>query len=47
MIDGGVRIPNFNDGYTGEAPDIGAFELGRPPLKFGREGTGAPPAPWQ
>ena len=47
MVDGGVRIPNFNDDFGGAAPDIGAFEVGRPPLRFGREGSGAPPAPWQ
>jgi hypothetical protein len=47
MIDGGVRIPNFNDDHAGAAPDIGAFETGRPPLKFGREAAGAPAAPWE
>jgi hypothetical protein len=47
MIDGGIRIPNFNDGFAGKAPDIGAFERGRPPLKFGREGQSFPPAPWE
>ncbi len=26
--DAGVRIPNFNDGYIGEAPDMGAVETG-------------------
>jgi hypothetical protein len=33
--DAGVRIPNFNDGYLGRAPDIGAHEAGRPPMQFG------------
>jgi hypothetical protein len=47
MIDGGVRIPNFNDDYAGAAPDVGAFEAGRPPLRFGREGSDAPRAPWE
>jgi hypothetical protein len=47
MIDGGVRIPNFNDDFAGAAPDVGAFEVGRPPLKFGRVGIGAPRAPWE
>lgn len=36
VIDSGVPLPNFNDGHTGKAPDLGAFETGRPPLQFGR-----------
>ncbi|MDF1780563.1 MAG: fibronectin type III domain-containing protein [Alcanivoracaceae bacterium] len=28
VIDAGVVIPNINDGYTGSAPDLGAYELG-------------------
>ena len=47
MMDGGTPIPNFNDGFVGKAPDVGAFERGLPPLKFGREGAGRPFAPWQ
>lgn len=35
--DAGVRLPNFNDQYTGKAPDIGAQEAGTPPLEFGVE----------
>jgi hypothetical protein len=27
-IDGGVAIANVNDGFTGSAPDLGAYELG-------------------
>jgi hypothetical protein len=34
-VDGGVRLPNFNDGFIGSAPDIGAQESGAPPLRFG------------
>jgi hypothetical protein len=34
-IDRGVRLPNFNDGYVGAAPDIGAQETGAPILQFG------------
>src|SRR5262249_28445214 len=34
-IDRGVRLPGFNDDFTGAAPDIGAFETGLPPLRFG------------
>ena len=36
-LDAGVRLPGFNDGFVGAAPDIGAFENGAPPLRFGRE----------
>jgi hypothetical protein len=36
VIDGGVPLPGFNDGFTGAAPDLGAFETGTPPLQFGR-----------
>jgi hypothetical protein len=33
--DQGVPIPNFNDGYSGAAPDVGAHEGGRPAMRFG------------
>jgi hypothetical protein len=33
--DAGVRLPNFNDHFTGAAPDIGAHEAGQPPMEFG------------
>ena len=36
-IDKGVGLPGFNDDYQGAGPDIGAFENGNPPLRFGRE----------
>ncbi len=36
LIDGGARIPGFNDSFKGEGPDVGAFEVGAPPLEFGR-----------
>jgi len=32
---GGQVIPNFSDGYTGAAPDIGAHQHGTPPMQFG------------
>jgi hypothetical protein len=47
-IDQGARLPGFNDEHQGRAPDIGAFENGNPPLRFGREA--APTfsrAPWE
>jgi hypothetical protein len=34
-VDKGARLPNFNDGFQGKAPDIGAQELGAEPLRFG------------
>ena len=33
--DAALRLPNFNDGYMGQAPDIGAHEAGTPLLEFG------------
>lgn len=36
MIDGGKRIPGFNDDFKGSAPDVGAFEVGAAPLEYGR-----------
>lgn len=47
IVDSGVRIPGFNDDYAGKAPDLGAFELGRPPLRFGRRVQGNIWAPWE
>ncbi len=31
----GEPIPNFSDGFTGKAPDIGAHQRGAPPMQFG------------
>jgi hypothetical protein len=36
-FDAGTLLPNFNDGYTGAAPDIGAHEYGTPDRAFGIE----------
>lgn len=36
LIDAGVILPGFNDGFSGKAPDLGAFETSLPPLQFGR-----------
>jgi hypothetical protein len=47
VIDSGVTIPNFNDDYAGKAPDLGAFELGRPPIRFGRRAVSGVWAPWE
>jgi hypothetical protein len=38
--DAGVRIPNFNDDFTGKAPDMGAHEAGterEPPMNANRK----------
>jgi hypothetical protein len=34
----GEILPNFSDGYSGKAPDIGAHPRGAPPLRFGIQG---------
>jgi hypothetical protein len=47
-LDKGVRIPGFNDDYQGDAPDIGAFENGNAPARFGRDAApGFVRAPWE
>jgi hypothetical protein len=43
-VDAGVRLPNVNDDYTGKAPDLGAYEVGRPAPVYGpRAGTTVAP----
>jgi len=34
-VDAGVRIPGVNDDFTGRAPDLGAYEVGRPVPHYG------------
>jgi hypothetical protein len=34
-VDAGVRLPNINDGFTGRAPDLGAYETGSPIPHYG------------
>jgi hypothetical protein len=34
-IDAGVELPTITDGFTGRAPDLGAFESGRPGFQYG------------
>jgi hypothetical protein len=34
-VDGGVRLPGVNDGFTGSAPDLGALEMGRAEPHYG------------
>ena len=45
-VDAGAVVPNLSDGYTGTAPDLGAFERGTSaPLYGPRPSTGPPAAP--
>ena len=34
-VDAGVMLPNINDGYTGVAPDLGAYERGKSLPQYG------------
>jgi hypothetical protein len=34
-INAGQILPGFNDGYTGKAPDLGAYEFGSPLPQYG------------
>ena len=34
-VDAAVVIPNVNDNFTGKAPDLGALEVGAPPVVYG------------
>jgi hypothetical protein len=34
-IDAGVRVPNVNDDFVGQAPDLGAYERGKPLPVYG------------
>jgi hypothetical protein len=47
VIDSGLVIANFNDDYAGKGPDLGAFEAGNPPLKFGRQANSTSWAAWE
>ncbi len=42
-IDAGVRLPNINDDFTGERPDLGAYEFGKPVPVYGPRGRGSRP----
>jgi hypothetical protein len=47
VVDGGTPLANFNDNFAGRAPDLGAFEVGRPPLRFGRRAVDNIWAAWE
>jgi hypothetical protein len=38
-FDKGMRLPNFNDGFGGSGPDVGAHEAGSAPMKLGVGGA--------
>ncbi len=38
-VDVGEVLANVNDGFAGNAPDLGAYELGHPPPEYGPGGT--------
>jgi hypothetical protein len=45
--DAGVPVPNLSERFEGEAPDLGAFELGRPLPHYGpRKNDDGPGAEW-
>ncbi len=37
-MDAGTVLPNVNDGFTGQAPDLGAYEVGHPRVHYGPPG---------
>jgi hypothetical protein len=34
-VDAGIELPTITDGFTGKAPDLGAYELGQPAPHYG------------
>lgn len=38
-FDAGEHLPNFNDDFQGDGPDVGAYEVGQDPLEFGVDAT--------
>jgi hypothetical protein len=34
-VDAGVRLTGINDDFTGQAPDLGAFEVGKAVPHYG------------
>jgi hypothetical protein len=34
-VDAGIVLPNFSDGFSGKAPDLGCCELGQPLPHYG------------
>jgi len=48
-VDAGVELPTITDGFSGKAPDLGAYESGKPTPHYGprgqTSGAAAPDAP--
>ncbi|MEX1994428.1 MAG: hypothetical protein WD929_07180 [Steroidobacteraceae bacterium] len=44
-VNAGLALDNVNDGFMGGAPDLGAWELGKPVPAYGVRGLFAPPNP--
>jgi hypothetical protein len=44
-VDAGVALPNIAESFAGSAPDLGAYELGRPLPVYGPRPTTMPNAP--
>jgi len=42
-IDAGTRLPNVNDDFSGQAPDLGAYEAGAMPPVYGPRNGGSHP----
>jgi hypothetical protein len=42
-VDAGVRLPNVNDDFAGKAPDLGAYEAGKPLPIYGPRSAPAQP----
>jgi hypothetical protein len=42
-VDAGVVLPNVNDGFSGKAPDLGAYEAGSSPPVYGPRGPSRSP----
>jgi hypothetical protein len=34
-VDRGIALPNVTDGFSGQAPDLGALEVGQPTPHYG------------
>jgi len=34
-VDARVVLPNVNEDFVGKAPDLGALEVGKPPIRYG------------
>ena len=44
--DEALLLPGVSDGFLGAGPDVGAFEAGAPPLRFGLDADHTPFAVW-